>query len=150
METPCGPNSYAKTLVVLRVLHVIRARHPLSNYCRHGDWLTIDADVVFAPARFRDSAPDRTRIPGAVEGVAPLAVAVGNLGPWIGALQFRYFGPRPLSRTTRCAPRPALRNVALATRSGRSYASNSKVSTEQAQGVGNRLLLHLAPAQGVG
>ena len=36
------------------------------------------------------------RSPGAVEGVASLAVALDNLGPWSGALQFRYFGPRPL------------------------------------------------------
>jgi uncharacterized protein involved in outer membrane biogenesis len=28
--------------------------------------------------------------------VASLALAVDNLGPWFGALQLRYFGPRPL------------------------------------------------------
>ena len=31
-----------------------------------------------------------------MDGVASLAIAVDNLGPWFGALQFRYFGPRPL------------------------------------------------------
>ena len=35
-------------------------------------------------------------MPGAVEGVASVAVAVDNLGPWFGAVQLRYFGPRPL------------------------------------------------------
>lgn len=37
------------------------------------------------------------RIPGAVEGVASLALALDHLGPWIGALQWRWFGPRPLT-----------------------------------------------------
>ena len=35
-------------------------------------------------------------IPGAVEGVASFALAVDNVGPYFGALQWRYFGPRPL------------------------------------------------------
>ncbi len=73
-----------------------RVGFELANYYRYGDWLTIDADIAFAQARFQDSAPEGRRIPGAVEGVASLAVAVDNLGPWFGALQFRYFGPRPL------------------------------------------------------
>ncbi len=73
-----------------------RVGFELANYYRLGDWLTIDADVAFAQARFRDAAPEGQRIPGAVEGVASVAVAVDNLGPWFGALQLRYFGPRPL------------------------------------------------------
>ncbi len=68
----------------------------LANYYKLSNWLTIDADVAFARARFRDHAPVGNRIPGAVEGVASLAVAVDNLGPWFGAAQLRYFGPRPL------------------------------------------------------
>lgn len=73
-----------------------RVGFEVANYYKFDDWLTIDADVAFAQARFRDGAPEGTRIPGAVEGVASLAVALDNLGPWFGALQFRYFGPRPL------------------------------------------------------
>jgi outer membrane receptor protein involved in Fe transport len=68
----------------------------LANYYRLSDWLTVDADVAFARARFRDADIAGSRIPGAVEGVASLAVAIDNLGPWFGAAQFRYFGPRPL------------------------------------------------------
>ncbi len=68
----------------------------LSNYYKPTNWLTIDADVAFARARFRDNDPTGNRIPGAVEGVASLALAVDNVGPWYGALQMRYFGPRPL------------------------------------------------------
>ena len=67
-----------------------------SNYYKPTKWLTVDADVSFARARFRDIDPAGNRIPGAVEGVASLALAVDNLGPYFGALQLRYFGPRPL------------------------------------------------------
>ena len=73
-----------------------RVGFELANYYKLDDWLTIDADIAFAQARFRDSAPEGRRIPGAVEGVASVAVAVDNLGPWFGTLQLRYFGPRPL------------------------------------------------------
>jgi hypothetical protein len=68
----------------------------LANYYKLDDWLTLDADLAFARARFRDRAPEGNRIPGAVEGVASLALAVDRIGPWFGALQWRYFGPRPL------------------------------------------------------
>ena len=75
-----------------------RTGFELANYYKLSDWLTVDADLAFARARFRDNDPDRIglRIPGSVEGVASVAVAVDNLGPWFGAVQFRYFGPRPL------------------------------------------------------
>ena len=73
-----------------------RTGFELANFYKLSDWLTVDADIAFAKARFRDAAPEGNRIPGAVEGVASLAVAVDNLGPWFGAVQFRYFGPRPL------------------------------------------------------
>lgn len=73
-----------------------RVGFELANYYKLDEWLTLDADIAFAQARFRDQAPEGDRIPGAVEGVASLAIAVDNLGPWFGALQFRYFGPRPL------------------------------------------------------
>lgn len=73
-----------------------RTGFELANYYRLNDWLTVDADIAFARARFRDAAPEGERIPGAVEGVASLAIAVDNLGPWFGALQARWFGPRPL------------------------------------------------------
>ncbi|MEO7245958.1 MAG: TonB-dependent receptor [Rubrivivax sp.] len=73
-----------------------RTGFELANFYKLSDWLTIDADIAFAKARFRDSAAEGDRIPGAVEGVASVALAVDNLGPWFGAVQLRYFGPRPL------------------------------------------------------
>ncbi len=73
-----------------------RTGFEFTNFYKPKDWLTIDADVAYAQARFRDDSPIGNRIPGAVEGVASIAVAVDHLGPYFGALQFRYFGPRPL------------------------------------------------------
>ena len=66
-----------------------------SNYYKPFNWMTIDADVAFARARFKDFDPSGNRIPGAIEGVASVAVALDR-GPYFGALQLRYFGPRPL------------------------------------------------------
>ena len=73
-----------------------RVGFELANYYKLSNWLTVDADVAFARARFRDADPVGNRVPGAVEGVASLAIAVDNLGAWFGAAQLRYFGPRPL------------------------------------------------------
>ncbi|MGL5003253.1 MAG: TonB-dependent receptor, partial [Casimicrobium sp.] len=78
-----------------------RVGFELANYYKLRDWLTVDADVAFARARFRDDDPAGNRIPGAVEGVASLAVAIDNIGPWFGAAQIRYFGPRPLIEDNR-------------------------------------------------
>jgi hypothetical protein len=68
----------------------------LSSYYKPNRWLSVDADLAFARARFRDIDAAGARILGAVEGVASLALAFDHVGPWYGALQLRYFGPRPL------------------------------------------------------
>jgi hypothetical protein len=73
-----------------------RVGFELSNYYKPVKWLTIDADIAFARARYRNFDPVGDRIPGSIEGVASLALAIDNLGPYFGALQLRYFGPRPL------------------------------------------------------
>ena len=73
-----------------------RTGFEFSNYYRAAKWLTVDADLAYARARFRSFDPAGDRVPGAVEGVASVALAVDNLGAWFGALQLRYFGPRPL------------------------------------------------------
>lgn len=73
-----------------------RVGFEFSNYYKPFHWLTVDADIAYARARFRDYDPVGQHIPGAVEGVASVALAVDDLGPYFGALQLRYFGPRPL------------------------------------------------------
>ena len=96
-----------------------------SNYYKPTKWLTVDADVSFARARFRDIDPTGDRIPGAVEGVASLAVAVDNLGPYFGALQLRYFGPRPLIEDN------SVRSKSTATLNGRiGYKISPKLKLE--------------------
>lgn len=67
-----------------------------SNSYRATDWLTINANIAFAQARFRGTDPASNRIPGAIEGVGSLTFAIDNIGSYFGALQLRYFGPRPL------------------------------------------------------
>ena len=67
-----------------------------SNYYKVASWLTIDGDVAYARTRYRNVDPVGQYIPGSIEGVASLALTVDNVGPWFGAVQLRYFGPRPL------------------------------------------------------
>jgi outer membrane cobalamin receptor len=67
-----------------------------NNSYKLKNWLSVDADLAFARARYRDIDPAGQRIPGAVEGVASVALTFDNRGPWFGSLQWRYFGPRPL------------------------------------------------------
>ena len=96
-----------------------------SNYYKPNKWLTVDADVSFARARFRDIDPSGNRVPGAVEGVASLALAVDNLGPYFGALQLRYFGPRPLIEDN------SVRSKSTATLNGRiGYKISPKLKLE--------------------
>ena len=67
-----------------------------SNYYKPTHWMTLDADIAYARARYRNFNPVGNRIPGAIEGVASLAMSIDDLGPYYGGLQLRYFGPRPL------------------------------------------------------
>ena len=73
-----------------------RTGFEFANYYKLNDWLTIDADLAYARARFRDYDPVGERIPGAVEGVASIALAIDHVGPFYGEIGYRYFGPRPL------------------------------------------------------
>ncbi len=111
-----------------------RVGFELANYYQFNDWLTIDADIAFARARFRDAAAEGRRIPGAVEGVASLAAAVDKLGPWLGALQLRYFGPRPLKEDN------SVRSKATSTLNGRiGYTINRQLRVElEGFNLGNR------------
>ena len=102
-----------------------RTGFEFSSYYKPTRWLTVDADIAFAKARYRGFDPVGNRIPGSVEGVASLALAVDKLGPWFGALQLRYFGPRPLVEDN------AVRSKATATLNGRvGYKFNPKLKLE--------------------
>jgi outer membrane receptor protein involved in Fe transport len=67
-----------------------------SNVYAVKPWLTLDADLAYSRARFRDEDPAGDRIPGAVEGVASAGVTAEGKGSLSGSLRLRYFGPRPL------------------------------------------------------
>ena len=102
-----------------------RTGFEFSNYYKPLPWLTVDADIAFAKGRYRTFDPAGDRIPGAVEGVASLALAVDNLGPYFGALQLRYFGPRPLLEDN------SVRSKSTATLNGRiGYKFNPKLKIE--------------------
>ena len=102
-----------------------RTGFEFANYYKPTRWLTVDADVAFAKARFRGFDPVGDRIAGSVEGVASVALAVDNLGPWFGALQLRYFGPRPLLEDN------SVRSKATAMLNGRiGYKFNPKLKLE--------------------
>ena len=105
-----------------------RVGFEFSNYYKPTRWLTVDADLAFARARFRDSDPVGQRIPGAVEGVASLALAVDNVGPYFGAVQLRYFGPRPLVEDN------SVRSRSTATLNGRIGYRFSKASSIELEG----------------
>jgi outer membrane receptor protein involved in Fe transport len=60
------------------------------------DWLAFDADLAWSHAQFTDSDPVGKYIPGAVQTTANVGITIDQLGPWFGALRWRYFGPRPL------------------------------------------------------
>ncbi|WP_218042952.1 TonB-dependent receptor [Steroidobacter gossypii] len=59
-------------------------------------WLIVDADLAWSRARFSDADPAGDRIPGAVENVASLGVAIDHPSGWFGGARFRHFGAAPL------------------------------------------------------
>ncbi len=73
----------------------------LANFYRVGKWLTLDADVAFTQARYRDAAvgaggAEEDRIANSISRVVTAGAVVEAPGGWFGALRVRYFGPQPL------------------------------------------------------
>ena len=58
--------------------------------------LSFDLSLALTHARFRDSDPVGSFIPGAPDRVASAGVTLESGTGWFGALRWRYFGPRPL------------------------------------------------------
>lgn len=71
-----------------------------ANYYMPTPWLTIDANISYAKARFTANDPNNPAlgdyIPGAVKGVGAVSASVDNIGPYFGSLQLRYLGQRAL------------------------------------------------------
>ncbi|WP_230537506.1 TonB-dependent receptor [Janthinobacterium sp. FW305-129] len=69
-----------------------------NNHYVAAPWLQFDLDLAASRSRSRYTQNDTAGnfIPGAIGKVASFGVTVTDRGPWSGALQLRYFGPRPL------------------------------------------------------
>jgi outer membrane receptor protein involved in Fe transport len=60
------------------------------------DWLTLDADLAWSHSRFTGDDPAGDFIPGAVESVVSVGVALQHPSGWFGGARFRHFGEAPL------------------------------------------------------
>jgi outer membrane receptor protein involved in Fe transport len=60
------------------------------------EWLTLDADLAWSHGRFSEFDAAGDHIPGAVESVASVGVAVQHPSGWFGGARFRHFGEAPL------------------------------------------------------
>jgi hypothetical protein len=60
------------------------------------DWIIVDADLAWSRARFDGDDPAGDRIPGAVESVASLGVALDHPSGWFGGARLRRLGKAPL------------------------------------------------------
>jgi len=67
-----------------------------NNHYIANDWLLFDLDVAYSRAHYTEHDAVGDYIPGAVGKVASFGATIADLGPWSGAFQMRYFGPRPL------------------------------------------------------
>ncbi|MFO1499882.1 MAG: TonB-dependent receptor [Verrucomicrobiota bacterium] len=63
------------------------------NLTRH---LTLDADLSFSHAEFRNHAPEGNHIPGSIESVVSAGITYRAEAGFFASLRLRYFGPRPL------------------------------------------------------
>jgi hypothetical protein len=78
-------------------------------------WLRLDGDFAATHARFAngddgsaDTEPGHpgNYIPGAANMIATASATVEDVGPWFGALRFRYFGRRPLIEDNSVTSKP--------------------------------------------
>ena len=59
-------------------------------------WLLLDLNLSSSKARFIEDDPVGNYIPGSIDKVASMGLTLSDWHGWFGALQWRYFGPRPL------------------------------------------------------
>lgn len=69
-------------------------------------WLIVDADLAWSRSRFSDFDPAGDRIPGAVENVASVGVAIDHPSGWFGGARFRHFGEAALIEDNRVRSEP--------------------------------------------
>ncbi|WP_454775137.1 TonB-dependent receptor [Janthinobacterium tructae] len=67
-----------------------------NNHYVAAPWLQFDLDLAASRSRYTQNDAAGNFIPGSIDKVASFGVTVTDQGPWSGAFQLRYFGPRPL------------------------------------------------------
>ncbi|WP_426086994.1 TonB-dependent receptor [Janthinobacterium sp. PSPC1-1] len=67
-----------------------------NNHYIAAPWLLFDLDLAASRSRYTQNDAAGNFIPGSIDKVASFGVTVTDQGPWSGAFQLRYFGPRPL------------------------------------------------------
>lgn len=68
----------------------------LANYWQPTAAITVDADLAFSQARFRNAPAKENRIPGSIEQTASVGIDWQAASRWRTGVRLRYFGPRPL------------------------------------------------------
>lgn len=100
----------------------------LGVYVTPREWLTLDADLAWSRARFDESDSVQIpeggdRIPGAVDNVASVGVAVQHPSGWFGGARFRHFGAAPLIEDDSVRSDPTtLVNLEVGRRIGRRFS----------------------------
>jgi outer membrane receptor protein involved in Fe transport len=59
-------------------------------------WMIVDVDLAWSTARFTDFDAVGDEVPGAVERVASIGLAIDHPSGWFGGARFRHFGAAPL------------------------------------------------------
>ncbi|MHA4867114.1 TonB-dependent receptor [Duganella sp. PWIR1] len=67
-----------------------------NNHYIANSWLLFDLDLAYSRGHYTEHDEAGDYIPGAIGKVASFGATVMDLGPWSGAFQMRFFGPRPL------------------------------------------------------
>jgi outer membrane receptor protein involved in Fe transport len=95
----------------------------LGVYVMPREWLTLDADLAWSHSRFDEFDPAGDRIPGAVESVASVGVAVQHPSGWFGGARFRHFGEAPLIEDNSVRSDPTtLVNLEIGRRIGKRFS----------------------------
>lgn len=74
-----------------------------ASYARVRDWLTVDGELAFSRAQFRDGDPAGRSIPGSVDRVISAGLTLQPRGFVAGSLRVRSVGPRPLVEDARAS-----------------------------------------------
>jgi hypothetical protein len=101
-----------------------------ASYARVRDWLTVDGELAFSRAQFRDGDPAGRSIPGSVDRVISAGLTLQPRGFVAGSLRVRSVGPRPLVENARASsPSSTLWNGELGYSVSNRRDSSSNAST---------------------